>query len=343
VVRFLPEVVTALVHHVELNRSGWWEKSIQRLVLASVWLADHPPRADEIQKTLIQEFHLSLSPAKLGSALTFLVKQNLLIELQDGSFRIPDSERVVFERDIERAEKVASEARDFFYSLVRELCNNLDAHEVWNVFESEFLAPLIKEVGANAYHLIAGERVIADEHLADRFVKRFESDSHRSLKDLVTAFLDPKKEEVRAHISRMLHARFCVEASGLPETVIQKLNATVGKQVRFRMFVDTNFLFSLLDLHENPSNAAARELQELLTDLKSNPEVKLFIIPRTIEEAKGSISWRSPAGRGSSFLMKARMHTRPAKMSLTISILSASLRSGSTKADENPIRKWPMI
>ena len=286
----LSEVVTALVHHVELNRSGWWEKAVQRLVLASVWLSDHPPRADEIQKTLIQEFHLSLSQAKLISAVTALVKQNLLIELQGDNYRIPDSQRGVFERDIERAEKVASEARDFFCNLVRELCSNLDAYSVWSVFESEFLAPLIKEVGANAYHLIAGERVTADKNLVDRFLNRFESESHRSLKELVTAFLDPKKEEVRAHVSRMLHARFCVEAGGLPEAVIQKLNATVGKQVQFRMFVDTNFLFSLLELHENPSNAAARELQELLTHLKSNPKVELFIIPRTIEEAKSSIA-----------------------------------------------------
>lgn len=49
-------------------------------------------------------------------------------------------------------------------------------------------------------------------------------------------------------------------------------------------------MFSLLELHENPSNAAARELLDLISQLKSNPKVKLFIVPRTIDEAKSSIA-----------------------------------------------------
>lgn len=119
----------------------------------------------------------------------------------------------------------------------------------------------------------------------------------------MTTFLNPKKPEVCAHISRLLHARFCVEASGLPEDVLAKLNASVGKQIRFQMFVDTNFLFSLLELHENPSNAAAQELRELVHHLKGNPRIDLVITPETIEEAKSSIAYTKgqlnglPSGR----------------------------------------------
>lgn len=286
----LPKEVAALVHHVELNRSGWWDKVVQRLALAAVWLSDHPPSTDEIKETLVQEFKLSLTHEKLCAALSSLEKQDLLVVLEDMRYRIPDSQRAVFEQDIEAAEKVESDAREFFCKLVRELCAGLDAHIVWNAFGSEFLSPLVKEVGANAYHLITGERIRVDQQLVDHFLKGFKPEFHPGLRELVTNFLDPKKDEVRAHISRMLHARFCVEASGLPAATIQKLNETVEKQAKFRVFVDTNFLFSLLELHENPSNAAARELLELIAQLKSNPKVQLFIVPRTVEEAKSSIS-----------------------------------------------------
>lgn len=286
----LPKEVAALVHHIELNRSGWWDKVVQRLALAAVWFSDHPPSTDEIKKTLLQEFKLSLTHEKLRAALSSLEKQDLLVALEGTRYRIPDSQRAVFEQDIEAAEKVESDAREFFCKLVRELCAGLDAHIVWNAFGSEFLSPLVTEVGANAYHLITGERIRVDQQLVDQFLKGFKPEFHPGLRELVTNFLDPKKDEVRAHISRMLHARFCVEASGLPETTIKKLNETVGKQAKFRVFVDTNFLFSLLELHENPSNAAARELLELIVQLKSNPKVQLFIVPRTVEEAKSSIS-----------------------------------------------------
>ena len=63
--------------------------------------------------------------------------------------------------------------------------------------------------------MVAGEKLTADKALVDHFLKPFPSNVHSKLRGLVTTFLDPKKPEVRAHISRMLHARFCVEASGL--------------------------------------------------------------------------------------------------------------------------------
>lgn len=286
----LPKEVTALVHHVELNRAGWWDKGVQRLVLSAVWLSDHTPNIDEIQTTLKRDFCLQLKNGKLNAALSALESQKLLIQLHDGSYRIPDNQRALFEKDIEVSEKVASNARDYFISLVKEKCDKLDPQTTWNEFESKFLAPLIKEVGSNAYHLIAGNKMVVDKGLVDHFLKPFDTIFHRNLRELVTAFLDPKKDEVRAYISRMLHARFCVEASGLTETVIDKINTMVGKQVQYRVFVDTNFLFSLLDIHDNPSNAAARELQELITQLKSNLKIQLFIIPTTVNEAKNSIS-----------------------------------------------------
>lgn len=286
----LPKEVAALVHHIELNRSGWWDKVIQRLALAAVWWSDHPPSADEIKQTLSQEFKLSLSHDKLRAVISALEKQDLLVALPEGQYRIPDAKRLVFEQDIAAAEKVEFDARDFFCKLARELCADIDAIRAWSAFQTELLTPLIQEVGANAYHLIAGAGLRVDENLIDRFLKDFDPAFHSGLRELVTNFLDPKKDEVRAYVSRMLHARFCVEAGGLPEDAIQKLNATVGKQVQFRIFVDTNFLFSLLELHENPSNAAARELLDLISQLKSNPKVKLFIVPRTIEEAKTSIA-----------------------------------------------------
>jgi hypothetical protein len=47
--KLLPTELAALVHHVELNRSGWWDKAVHRLVLAAVWLSETPPTIPEIQ------------------------------------------------------------------------------------------------------------------------------------------------------------------------------------------------------------------------------------------------------------------------------------------------------
>jgi hypothetical protein len=289
-VKLLPTEVAALIHHVELHRTGWWDKAIQRLILAAFWLAGQPQTIDEIIAILKSEFHLTLNAQKVGSAIDILASQDVIILLPGNFYRIPDKQRLLFGMEIAEAEKSEVLARSFFASLVNELCAEFDSDTVWKTFEAEFLAPLIKEVGANAYRLIAGEKMTADKKLERRFQEHFDAKYHTALNELVTRFLDPKKDEVRNYVSRMLHATFCIEASGLPDNIIKKFSTSAGKQISFRIFVDTNFLFSILALHENPSNSAARELQELIGTLKGNPKISLFVTPRTIDEAKHSIS-----------------------------------------------------
>lgn len=299
----LPKEAVALVQHIELNRAGWWDKAVHRLVLASVWLADEPPDVGAIQASLKSTFKLALTTPSLATALVSLESKKMLLRLPSDRFRIPEEQCAMFEKEIAASEKAEDEAKKSFCKLVEDTGEGLEPAAVWAAFEHEFLGPLVKQVGANAYRLVAGEKMTADKALVDHFLKPFPSEAHGKLRTLVTTFLDPKNPKVCAHISRLLHARFCVEASGLPEDVLAKLNASVGKQIRFQMFVDTNVLFSLLELHENPSNTAAQELCELVEHLKGNPRIELVITPKTIEEAKSSIAYTKgqlnglPSGR----------------------------------------------
>lgn len=299
----LPREAVALVQHIELNKAGWWDKAVHRLVMAAVWLAEEPPSVVAIQAALKRTFKLSLPTPKLNLALTSLESRKMLLRLQSDTYRIPEEQRVVFEKDIAASEKVEVQAKKSFCKLVTDDDTGLDPEKVWTTFENDFLGPLINQVGVNAYRLVAGEKLALDPTLVDHFLQPFPQETHSKLRALVTTFIDPKKPEVRAFISRMLHAQFCVEASGLSEEVLSKLNASVGKPIRFVMFVDTNFLFSLLELHENPSNAASEELRELIAQLKNNPRIDLVVTPETIEEAKSSIRYTKgqlsglPSGR----------------------------------------------
>jgi len=286
----LTSEVIALVHHVELNRAGWWDRAVNRLVVAAVWLRGKPSRPEDVQSIFKDQFRLPLSTNKLSLVMVGMEKQGVLSRKANGTYEIVDGHRVTLEKDIAEAERVSSDAKAFFLHLVGKICPDVEAEAAWLKFDSYFLTPLIAEVGVNAYRLLAGEKLVVDSALFERFLGKFERGNRTLLTNLVTEFLNPNRPEVRAYISRMLHARFCVEASGLPAKVIDKLNAIFGKQIRFRMFVDTNFLFSLLQLHENPSNAAAKELLDLVSALNSNPKVDLYITPRTIEEAKSSIA-----------------------------------------------------
>lgn len=285
----LPKEVVALVHHVELNSAGWWERTIQRLVMAAVWLSGKPLRKDEINAYLRDQFKLDLSTPKLDSALGHLESDTLLVPVGDGAYRIPDSQQTKLDAEVLEAEVVAKNAREFFCATLSDLGSALNPDQVWKCFEKHFLIPLVNEIGDNSRKFLSGEPLDSKEDFVLAFLQCFDARDRGKLRKLVTTFLDPSRKDVRSYLGRMLHARFCVEAGGMSEETVRRLASTRSRQLHYRIFLDTNILFSLLKLHDNPANDAANELADLIAKLKNNPEVKLVVAPRTIKEAKTAL------------------------------------------------------
>ena len=50
--RQLPPEIVSLVHHVELNKAGWWDKAIERLILGLLLWLDRPLTLEELQAAL---------------------------------------------------------------------------------------------------------------------------------------------------------------------------------------------------------------------------------------------------------------------------------------------------
>lgn len=282
-----PEVVT-LVHHVELNRVGWWKKVLSRLALAAVWLETEAQTIEQI-RTGLNVFGVKVSTRELVPILASLEQENLLVRIQEGRYRIPAQARSLIDKEIAESERVEQDARQVFLSLAQEFCPTVDSAELWTKFESAVLIPLVRSVGASIYQFIVGDHLDSDGIDDDQFIEQFGHESKGALKTLISSFLDPRNATVRSYVTRLLHAQFCVDSSGLSDDVLKKLVAATGKQPKFRLFVDTNFLFSLLGVHENPSNESAQELRDLLATLNNDLQVDLYIVPRTIDEAKRAI------------------------------------------------------
>lgn len=285
-VKKLPREVSALVHHVELNKAGWWDKTLNQLTLAAIWLSESNPDRIEIEKTLKDEFGLSISSVKTSEIIENLIKDNSLVQVANDQYRIPDKVHASLEQEIKATEQNENAVKDFFQRLATQYCPTIEASVVWKEFENRVLFPLVRDIGANTYNLLIGEKSDIESNYADNFIKHLGQEHRDSLREIAQSFMDSKRDDVRGYVSRLLHAQFCVESSGLSKDVIDRLTAATDKPTKFHLFVDTNFLFSLLGLHENPSNDSAQELKTLLSTLKNNPQIKLYVTPRTIDEAK---------------------------------------------------------
>jgi hypothetical protein len=143
-------------------------------------------------------------------------------------------------------------------------------------------------MGARAYELVSGQTVEINRVVTfQAFLEKYPEEIRPYLQSALSLFLDPKDPDVRSYMFQQLNAFFFLEASSLPENTLQAL-VKVGKlRPSFSIFVDTNFLFSILELHENPSNEAALSLRNLTKQLSDNVPVKLYAMPITIEEARG--------------------------------------------------------
>ncbi len=285
----VPPEVTALIHHIELNKAGWWDKAVQRLVLSTIWMAGKDLSSDEIKESLGSNFQLSLSSTDISKVITWLLDHDFLLEISGGSLRIPETKRNEFSNEISAADIIRNNAKAFFLEKAASINTAFNSEDVWNKFDKFLVTPLVNETGANAYNLMVGDLLTVDRQIKDQFLSHFPKEQHEYLLKIVKLFLDPKNEKVRTYISRLLHARFCIDAIGLPEDVLKKVNNIGGRQIQFNIFADTNFLFSVLGLHYNPSDTTASDLRDLIMHLKGNVKIKLLITPMTIAEAKRSI------------------------------------------------------
>lgn len=306
--------LSALVHHVELHRAGWSEKTLRRLSLAVLWLEKKSLRRPEIARKLLHTFGISVDNDKLSATINALQDDNFLIESPPDTYRLSIETSNQLNHDIDAAKHAEHSAREAFCRLIAQSCPDLSAPAAWSSFQTKFLVPMIRDIGANTYRLITGEIQTVDDRHAETFLSRYGPKHQTLLKTVIAAFLNPQNDPARDYISRMLHAYFCIEASGVSTSVVDRIDALAVHRPRFRLFVDTNFLFSLLGLHSNPSNTSVAELNALLATLSGTPQVELYATPNTIREAKAVLA-----------RTKDRVTRVPASPNFTQAALSAGM------------------
>ena len=80
-----------------------------------------------------------------------------------------------------------------------------------------------------------------------------------------------------------------MSAASLPAATLAQLHSRLKSTTQFTLVVDTNVLFSLLDLHENPGNDPSRDLHTLMSLLKGKVNIQLAVLPLTLDEAKRTL------------------------------------------------------
>ena len=318
----LPKTLLDLIEHVELNKSGWWDAALRNVLLAAVWMHGNPVGRRQVQELVASAFSLEIPEDRIADGIDWLVREGR-IKVHDNDHITPTSSVAEqLEARLKAAQLNEDAVRTSFFNKVGKCCAPHSPEETWNLFIERYFLPLIDVLGVRTLQFMGGDEPGGEDvgALTDGFVRLFEVSKRIELRSAIGGFLDPEDPHVRRYVTEHLDASFLVRASGLTNDAIAGFSEFGRKSPRFRLFLDTNFLFSLLDLHDNPSNEAAQMLGQTIQRVGKHLSIRMNVIFPTVDEIKRTLL----ASRTN--LMGMRMSPALADAALDVGISGIAMR-----------------
>ena len=272
-----------LVQHVALNQSGWWEQAIERLILACTYTSG-PCTQDEICEAVRASSGVEVTSERLTRSIATLLDAGSLVQLQ-GAIRVSEAERTDLQRYEERTLSSEARARDKFVSMAKTYEFEDQVDELWHTLETQIILPIVRYFGARLYALLISHDADTRNDLASSMEDLLEQ-TEEHLRQFFYAFIDPTDDDIRAFVLRRLNAQYAVDAAAVPAEALNKLARQTAMPSKIRILLDTNFLFSVMGLHDNPGNDEANKLLQLIERVSSRVTLQMYVLPITIDEAR---------------------------------------------------------
>lgn len=289
--KILSSEIISLVHHVKLNESGWWEKSIQNIIISTFGMNKNlPQKESDVFNNLKAILNTNFDKSRINAQIEILKGKQQLIQVSDELFMLSEEVYSEIQTSFINQKEIEFEAEKRFTELCEKLYPETSAKKLWSDLNENLILPLIREIGAKTYELISGEDTITIEQYGQfqKFVSRYNGNRLR-VQVLLLNYFDFKNIYVKNYILHQLNAYFFLESANLNTAAVEEVYALSKSQANLKIFVDTNFLLTLLDLHDNPSNEAAFSLIELIDEIQNKVKVKFYVLPATILEFQNLI------------------------------------------------------
>ena len=292
--RQLPSELVALTHHVELSEAGWRDELLERLIFSSMFLQPDHCTTEQLRERLDAEFGISSDDRAFADSVERLLHQGKLLEIDGHRLRLAESTVAEIEKTIAANQSLEMRLSRHFKEIIEETSSQLDPDDSWRRFCVECLDPLVSELGARTYELIAKpvneESRIHGTTSISQYIDSYSPELRKAIKESIERFLDPSNPDVRIFILSRIHSHFLTLVASLSEDSLANISAKRASTIQLRLFLDTNFVFSLLDLHENPANEVAVELVRLLDVVKNHVKSQLYVFPLTVDEVTRTLS-----------------------------------------------------
>lgn len=276
-----PEIVS-LIHHVELNESGWWKKAVGQVVRGVMWKSNTSSTLNDLNTALKAELGNPFTDEVLQRQLDTLVAQGHVTRIPGPSYKLTEKCREELTAAHRKAMDEQEQCHKGFLESCTIYCPELEREKVWDEYAKALLGA-VQVAGANLFHLLSDGNLKRDSDWQKKFCSKFSHQSYEGLQNVIGAFFAPDNQACRRQVLRLLSAHFFAESSQFsPETLSAIESGRKKKSIK--VVLDTNFLFSVLQLHSNPGDDAALTLLDVAQKAGRHLDIKFYVLPLTLDE-----------------------------------------------------------
>jgi hypothetical protein len=259
VIQTKPPTLEGLLSFVAITTTNSGDEVLRQLALQTlvIFPNESVQSAEDLERLLRSSFAIQVSSERLQAVFDHLIKARQLLQPSGTIVTVKPEMRTSIEARIRSARDLQARVKSQWLAAAVEEFSALDGECAWRVLQ-EYLAGLFRRHGLQTVALL-DSTIAQEDDRADalkvqlsHFVKdHCESAQRQVIESAIREFLaqvgsDPDRTRFLVQLADGAFSYYSLSA---PPEVAERLRSHLKE---LTLFLDTNFLFGILDLHDNP-------------------------------------------------------------------------------------------
>lgn len=290
-------IFNTICHMLALEDEGKINVALAKLVLTILTIETTlaPSSLDEINIAIERIFKFTIPNRLLQEAVDQLLTEKSVRWVR-GVLIIDPEKRSEVEAIIKSARELQEKVRSEWFFNIADTCEEYQQeweNGLWNCLQT-FTGKALRRYGVNARVLLDSRAPIttteATQSLELLFREAYEECVDSVQYDFVAKYISLFFRELndlrKRYLSELLNGAFTFFALVSDETVSSYMRVILTP---VSVFVDTNFIFGVVELHNYPFNEISKEILSLVE--KNDLPLRFLVLDRTLKEYKETLEY----------------------------------------------------
>lgn len=280
--------INKIIRTLDLAQSDAREETLSGIIKYIIYISSGDVFEEEIQKQIKKDFSLEIHKSEIVECIASLVANGHIEKSQNNVLKLVSDENQRIRKENLKIHENRQEREKVFRKNILEIAekkdialDDKDIELLWSTFRT-FIYECYLTHGKNAISNLTNQEYDDDNDI-NQLVKKYAKElENKSLKriflkyvKLYPSLVDSKILEYLTELANKTEAFY---ALGLSQEDYSKIYENI--KFDWIIFVDTNFLYSILELHGHPENAASIAVLGLGTEMG----IKFSYLSKTYEE-----------------------------------------------------------